>query len=316
MEAFFVSEMPKQNYQTELDKIISSLSKKPTLLIHACCGPCSSYVIEYLAKFFDITILYYNPNIYPEEEYFRRLNELKNLLPRFPEAIKNDVKLVEENYDQNEFYEAIKIKEEPNLANEKEKGERCRRCYELRIKRAFNYACEHNFDYFCTTLSISPFKDAEKINKIGEDLCKNANNSVISTGSITSKEDLVVEVLENTTSETNSVISSASITANAQSITLKEDSVVEVLARLRTERSEVTTKLRTSTPKWLPSDFKKKGGFKRSLELSKEYGLYRQQYCGCVFSKTNTEKERKESPSEPKTNNPQADTKTFEKKVL
>lgn len=281
-----LKKMPKQNFQTELDKIISSLTKKPALLLHACCGPCSSYVIEYLATFFDITILYYNPNIYPEEEYLRRLNELKNLLPRFPEAIKNNVKLVEQNYDQNEFYEAIKIKEEPNLANEAEKGERCRRCYELRIKRAFNYACEHNFDYFCTTLSISPFKDAEKINKIGEDLCKNAN-----------------------------------------------DSVVEFIARLRTERSEVTTTNANNSvistgsitgttsnlqksPKWLPSDFKKKGGFKRSLELSKDYGLYRQQYCGCVFSKTNTEKERKERASEPQANNPQTDTKTFAKKVL
>lgn len=258
-----LKKMPKQNFQTELDKIISSLTKKPALLLHACCGPCSSYVIEYLATFFDITILYYNPNIYPEEEYLRRLNELKNLLPRFPEAIKNNVKLVEQNYDQNEFYEAIKIKEEPELADEQEKGERCRRCYELRIKRAFSYACEHNFDYFCTTLSISPFKDAEKINKIGEDLCKNANNSVISSASITGT------------------------TANLQ-----------------------------KSPKWLPSDFKKKGGFKRSLELSKEYGLYRQQYCGCVFSKTNTEKERKESSSEPQANNPQTDTKTFAKKVL
>lgn len=286
--------MPKQNYQTELDKIISSLSnsKKPTLLLHACCGPCSSYVIEYLAKFFDITILYYNPNIYPEQEYFRRLNELKNLLPRFPEAIKNNVKLVEENYDQNEFYEAIKIKENPDLAEEKEKGERCRRCYELRMKRAFLYASEHNFDYFCTTLSISPFKDAEKINKIGEDLCKGANNSVsskvISTGSIT----------EN----------ALSITGDARSITESvNNSVVEVLE---------TTGNAQKSPKWLPSDFKKKGGFKRSLELSKEYGLYRQQYCGCVFSKTNTEKERKESFSEPLLKNPPTDTKTLAKKVL
>lgn len=280
-EIFQPKKMQKQNYQTELDKIISSLanSKKPTLLLHACCGPCSSYVIEYLAKFFDITILYYNPNIYPEQEYFRRLNELKNLLPRFPEAIKNNVKLVEENYDQNEFYEAIKIKEEPNLAEEKEKGERCRRCYELRMKHAFFYASEHNFDYFCTTLSISPFKDAEKINKIGEELCKGANKSV-------------VEFIETTKSEKSSVISTGSITGSAQSIT------------------------ESSAPKWLPSDFKKKGGFKRSLELSKEYGLYRQQYCGCVFSKTNTEKERKESSSEPLLKNPSTDTKNLLKKVL
>lgn len=284
--------MPKQNYQTELDKIISSLSnsKKPTLLLHACCGPCSSYVIEYLVKFFDITILYYNPNIYPEQEYFRRLNELKNLLPRFPEAIKNNVKLVEENYDQNEFYEAIKIKEEPNLAEEKEKGERCRRCYELRMKRAFLYASEHNFDYFCTTLSISPFKDAEKINKIGEDLCKGANNSVSSK-----------------------VISTGSITENALSITGDARSITESVNNSVIEALEITA---SSATKWLPSDFKKKGGFKRSLELSKEYGLYRQQYCGCVFSKTNTEKERKESSSEPLFKNPSTDTKNLLKKVL
>lgn len=271
--------MQKTNYQSELDKILNSLSKtktkKTTLLLHACCGPCSSYVIEYLATFFDITILYYNPNIYPEEEYFRRLNELKNLLPRFPQAIKNNVKLVEQNYDQNEFYNAIKIKEEPELANEAEKGERCRRCYELRLKRAFAYACEHNFDYFCTTLSISPFKDAEKINKIGETLCRNAekplSSTVISTGSIITNENApVVEALETTPGETSSVITCAPF---------------ETIG-------SITANTTTSVPKWLPSDFKKKGGFKRSLELSSEYGLYRQQYCGCIFSKVNTEKER------------------------
>lgn len=271
--------MQKTNYQSELDKILNSLSKtktkKTTLLLHACCGPCSSYVIEYLATFFDITILYYNPNIYPEEEYFRRLNELKNLLPRFPQAIKNNVKLVEQNYDQNEFYNAIKIKEEPELANEAEKGERCLRCYELRLKRAFAYACEHNFDYFCTTLSISPFKDAEKINKIGETLCRSAekplSSTVISTGSITKHENApVVEALETTPGENSSVIDFAPF---------------ETIG-------SITANTTTSAPKWLPSDFKKKGGFKRSLELSSEYGLYRQQYCGCIFSKVNTEKER------------------------
>ncbi len=269
--------MQKTNYQSELDKIINSLSKtkKTTLLLHACCGPCSSYVIEYLATFFDITILYYNPNIYPEEEYFRRLNELKNLLPRFPQAIKNNVKLVEQNCNQNEFYNAIKIKEEPELANEAEKGERCRRCYELRLKRAFAYACEHNFDYFCTTLSISPFKDAEKINKIGETLCRSAekplSSTVISTSSITDIENSpVVEALETTPGENSSVIDCAPF---------------ETIG-------SITAHTTTSAPKWLPSDFKKKGGFKRSLELSSEYGLYRQQYCGCIFSKVNTEKER------------------------
>ena len=230
--------MQKINYQRELDEILAFLSKgfqsqqtslssckKPSLLLHACCGPCSSYVIEYLAKYFDITIFYYNPNIFPAEEYERRLNELKNLLPRFPAALQNNVKFVEQNYDPEEFYSALEIKNHPEFASEPEKGERCRRCYQFRLKRAFKYAAENNFEYFCTTLSISPFKDAEKINRIGKELCL----------------------------------------SNPE-----------------------------KNPKWLPSDFKKKGGFKRSLELSQEYGLYRQQYCGCVYSKTNTEKFRAE----------------------
>lgn len=230
--------MQKINYQRELDEILDFLSKgfqnqqtrlssckKPSLLLHACCGPCSSYVIEYLAKYFDITIFYYNPNIFPAEEYERRLNELKNLLPRFPAALQNNVKFVEQNYDPEEFYSALEIKNHPEFAGEPEKGERCRRCYQFRLKRAFKYAAENNFEYFCTTLSISPFKDAEKINRIGKELCL----------------------------------------SNPE-----------------------------KNPKWLPADFKKNGGFKRSLELSQEYGLYRQQYCGCVYSKTNTEKFRAE----------------------
>lgn len=220
----------KKNYQKELDEIIESLAAsaaRPSLLLHACCGPCSSYVLEYLSKYFSITILYYNPNIYPEEEYLRRLNELKNFLPRFPDAFKNNVKFVEQNYDPEEFYSALEIKNYPEFADEPEKGERCRRCYEFRLKKAYEYAVKNNFDYFCTTLSISPFKDSEKINTIGRELC---------------------------------------------------DSIKKT--------------------KWLPSDFKKKGGFKRSLELSEEYELYRQQYCGCVYSKNNTEKFRAE-------NNPQ-----------
>lgn len=220
----------KKNYQKELDEIIESLAAsaaRPSLLLHACCGPCSSYVLEYLSKYFSITILYYNPNIFPEEEYLRRLNELKNFLPRFPAAFKNNVKFVEQNYDPEEFYSALEIKNHPEFADEPEKGERCRRCYEFRLKKAYEYAVKNNFDYFCTTLSISPFKDSEKINTIGRELC---------------------------------------------------DSIKKT--------------------KWLPSDFKKKGGFKRSLELSEEYELYRQQYCGCVYSKNNTEKFRAE-------NNPQ-----------
>lgn len=219
------------NYQRELEETIKKIqlsreknpqAAKPTLLLHACCGPCSSHVIESIARFFDITIFYYNPNIHPAEEYNRRLNELKDFLPRFEPALLAKVKLVEADYDPEEFYEAIKIKTEPELAHEREKGERCRRCYNLRLKKAHAYASENNFDFFCTTLSISPFKDAEKINREGKILS-----------------------MEN-----------------------------------------------PSGPKWLYSDFKKKGGFLRSLEISEEFNLYRQQYCGCAYSKINTEKER------------------------
>lgn len=209
--------MEKTNYQKELEKILATVdkNKKPSLLLHACCGPCSSYVIEYLASFFDITIFYYNPNIYPSEEYFRRLDELKNFLPRFPAAVDNKVKIVEANYNPQEFYDAVDVANNPDLKTEPERGERCRRCYEFRLKKSFDYAVQNGFDFFTTTLSISPYKDAEKINTIGY------------------------------------------------------------------------TFVSTDKTNYLPADFKKKSGFLRSTQISKEYGLYRQDYCGCVFSKEN-----------------------------
>lgn len=207
------------NYQKELDALLTAFpaetTVKPSLLLHACCGPCSSYVLEYLFKYFDITVFYYNPNIYPQEEYQRRLAELRKLYETFPPALEGKVKVVEEAYDPEDFYKAVGTREEPELADEPEKGERCRRCYEFRLRRAFEYATTGGYDYFCTTLSISPFKDAEKLNVIGQEL--EAENP--------------------------------------------------------------------SGPHWLPSDFKKKGGFKRSLEISEEYGMYRQDYCGCIYSK-------------------------------
>ncbi len=207
------------NYQKELDALLTAFQPettvKPSLLLHACCGPCSSYVLEYLFKYFDITVFYYNPNIYPQEEYQRRLAELRKLYETFPPALEGKVKVVEEAYDPEDFYKAVGTRQEPELADEPEKGERCRRCYEFRLRRAFEYATTGGYDYFCTTLSISPFKDAEKLNVIGQEL--EAENP--------------------------------------------------------------------SGPHWLPSDFKKKGGFKRSLEISEEYGMYRQDYCGCIYSK-------------------------------
>lgn len=217
--------MEKQNYQKELDKILDSISKtipadgKPSLLLHACCAPCSSYTLEYLMNFFKITILYYNPNIHPESEYIRRITELKNFLPVFT---KDTVQLVECEYNAEEFFDATNVENEPELKSEPEKGERCRRCYLFRMEKAYQFACANNFDWFTTTLSISPFKDAQKINTIGKNLEQ--------TG--------------------------------------------------------------TGKTKFLPSDFKKKDGFKRSLELSKEFGLYRQDYCGCIFSKQNMNKIR------------------------
>lgn len=202
--------MNKINYQKILDEEINSIVKRnvtPTLLLHSCCAPCSSYVLEYLSEFFSITVLYYNPNIFPKEEYMYRIAEQQKLIDHLP--VKNPIKLIGTDYTPNDFYEKVKGHEA-----DREGGERCFICYELRLREAAKYALEGKFDYFTTTLSISPLKNAEKLNQIGE------------------------------------------MIANEMGI------------------------------KYLYSDFKKKNGYKRSTELSKEYGLYRQNYCGCVYSKT------------------------------
>lgn len=222
--------MEKINYQKELEKIISNFSinrdsKKPTLLLHACCGPCSSYVIEYLASIFDITIFYYNPNIYPEKEYRRRLEELKKFLTVFPDALKNKVKLIVDDYNPEDYLIATNVLNEKELQTEPEKGERCKRCYKLRMSRSWTYALRNNFDWFTTTLSISPHKDSVIINEIGK--------------------------------------------------------------KLEASKSNLNSKT-----KFLPSDFKKKNGYLRSTQLSKEYNLWRQNYCGCIFSLKNTEKQK------------------------
>ena len=202
----------KINYQKKLDDLLAGISaegRRPTLLLQACCGPCSSYVLEYLSSLFEITVLYYNPNIYPPAEYDRRLNELLTFYTKFVPA--QNVKVIQAPYAPEDFYKAVGTRENPELAKEPERGERCRRCYELRLRYTYDYACANNFDYFCTTLSISPFKDAQMINEIGE-------------------------------------------------------------------------RIGIIGPRWLTSDFKKRNGFKRSLELSAEYNLYRQEYCGCIYS--------------------------------
>lgn len=196
------------NYQKLLDETLNNLieeNSRKKLLLHACCAPCSSYVLEYLSKYFDITIYYYNPNIYPEEEYQRRLNELKRFLSVY--KTKNKVNIVEENYNPEEYYNSVK-----GLELLGEKSIRCKNCYKFRMDKAARYAEGNGFDYFTTTLSISPYKNSIWINEIGKELEEKYNI------------------------------------------------------------------------KYLYSDFKKKNGYKRSLELSKEYKLYRQDYCGCVYS--------------------------------
>lgn len=199
----------KRNYQKELDSIICELTKKnirPRLLLHACCAPCSSYCLEYLSNYFEITVLFYNPNIFPEDEYNYRASELCLLVSRMP--LESAVKVVVLKYDSIEFTNRIK-----GLENEPERGSRCTVCYRLRLEKAAEYAKQQGFDYFTTTLSISPYKDAERLVNIGEELGK-----------------------------------------------------------------------AFGIP-YLVSDFKKKNGYKRSIELSNEYGLYRQDYCGCQYSK-------------------------------
>lgn len=200
--------MQRINYQRKLDEVLKSLDGTPKLLLHSCCAPCSSYCLEYLSKYFEITVLYYNPNISPEEEFRKRAEEQRRLISELP--VKNPVSLVIDDYDPSEFFNAVK-----GLENAPEGGERCFVCYHLRLERAARYAAEHGFDYFCSTLSISPLKNAQKLNEIGEELSE-------------------IYKIQN-----------------------------------------------------LPNDFKKKGGYLRSIELSREYGLYRQNYCGCVFSKKN-----------------------------
>lgn len=202
--------LEKRNFRSELEALIKSLDVKPKLMLHACCAPCSSYVLEFLSGYFDITMLYYNPNITPESEYKKRLCELERLLGEADFA--QDVKLLPCDYDPERFFEIAK-----GLEHLPEGEERCFKCYQLRLRETVKAAAEQGSDYFTTTLSISPYKNSKKLAEISLDL-------------------------------------------------EKEYGV-----------------------RWLPSDFKKKNGYKRSIELSKEYGLYRQNYCGCIFSKMQSE---------------------------
>ena len=194
------------NYQLELEKVLKEIKDtKPKLLLHVCCAPCSSYVLTYLSDYFDITVLYYNPNISPIEEYQKRLNEEKRLIK---ELNKENIHIMECNYDNESFNEIAK-----GLEDAPEGGIRCYKCDNLRIEETARIAKEKNFDYFTTTLTISPLKNSQVLNKIGRELEEKYN------------------------------------------------------------------------VKYLYSDFKKKEGYKTSIILSKKYNLYRQNYCGCIYSR-------------------------------
>ena len=236
--------MNKRNYQKELEAILDGLKqgggeKVPTLFLHSCCGPCSSYCLEYLAPHFAITVFYYNPNISASEEYQRRVAEQKRLIEIYNREKKgHPIGVMEGDWRPADFYEAVK-----GFENCPEGGERCFRCFELRLRETALQAEKRGFEYFGTTLTVSPLKNAEKLNEIGERLA----------------EELRREEATHAVGECNG--------------------------------NESARK----TLKWLPTDFKKKGGYQRSVELSREYGLYRQDFCGCSFSKAERLRQRENS---------------------
>lgn len=199
----------KTIYEKEMEEL-NSLKSVKKLLLHSCCAPCSSHVISFLTKYFDITILYYNPNISPRSEYEKRKQEQIKLLDMI--ETKNKLDYIDCDYDNDLYNEKVQ-----GYESCKERGERCTICFNLRLQKTALLAKENNYDYFCTTLSVSPYKNSKLINEIGEKLEKEYN------------------------------------------------------------------------VKWLYSDFKKDNGYKNSIELSKKYGLYRQDYCGCIYSKIERE---------------------------
>ena len=195
-----------RNYQKELERIIQKRGQKtPRVLLHSCCGPCSSAVLEYITQYFDVTLLWYNPNLYPKEEFDRRFKTQVELIEKM--GLADKVSILAEPWKSEDYYRRVK-----GLENEPEGGKRCAECFRLRLLETARLAKHYGYDYFCTTLTLSRHKDAVLINTIGEEIAKAVGVS------------------------------------------------------------------------WLPSDFKKRNGENRSIELSEQYGLYRQLYCGCEFS--------------------------------
>lgn len=221
--------MNKQNYSKELDKRIEEFQKKgvrPRLLLHACCAPCSSYCLEFLREYFEVTVFFFNPNITEEAEYRKRVEEEKRLIEAYNrqvdeqdfEGMNSDGKaakigIIEGDYNPSDFYKAA-----AGLEDCPEGGDRCRKCFELRLRETSKVASREGFDFFTTTLTISPLKNADVLNEVGQEVAEDVE--------------------------------------------------------------------------FLPSDFKKKNGYKRSIELSKKFDLYRQDFCGCSFSKAQREREK------------------------
>lgn len=235
--------MNKRNYARELENKIEQFQKNeeyPRILLHACCAPCSSYCLEYLREYFDVTVFFYNPNITASSEYDMRISEEKRLINEYNSQVESGkfdgmnsdnrarkISIIDADYEPSDFFEAVKGYEDC-----KEGGERCRKCFELRLRETARAAIENGFDYFTTTLTISPLKNADVLNEVGE--------------------------------------------AAARELSEKMGQEVS----------------------FLPSDFKKKNGYKRSIELSQKFGLYRQDFCGCSFSKAQREQEKKEREGE------------------
>ena len=204
--------MNKVNYQKELESLLCSVKGKK-LLLHSCCAPCSSYCLLYLLPYFDITCFYYNPNITDEAEYEKRIAELHRLVGMINAEYGSDIRVIDGDYEPERFLNAVK---EGDLADCSEGGKRCEMCFGMRLSETYRIACKRGFDYFTTTLTISPLKDAQLINRIGYDTARGG-------------------------------------------------------------------------AMWLPSDFKKNDGYRQSIELSRKYDLYRQNYCGCIYSYSNAD---------------------------
>ena len=246
--------MNKRNYYKELENKIDEFKRNgevPKLLLHVCCAPCSSHCLEFLRQYFDVTVFFYNPNITEDKEYHKRVAEEKRLIEEYNRQVEEKnfegmhsdeharkISIIEGEYDPKEYFEAVKGYEDIP-----EGGARCRKCFELRLRKTAETAAFNGFEYFTTSLTISPLKNADVLNEVGEEAAKVVNE-------------------KNAANDSNE------------------------------------TKAAERAVYFLPSDFKKKDGYKRSIELSCRFGLYRQDYCGCGFSKVERERAKAENKGE------------------